>query len=200
MILDNLFGYRKAQSATLCLSVGYEGFKSGVPNRRGNAGAIIPDANLQAGWISGGGYDDLPRVWRNRLASIQDEIGDHPFEAVGVEPTHGRPFMTMLDGDAAELMFHTGHPDRPLDGVNDISCARPKRVTTPGALQQRGDQLIHPVDGATDFVVKFVPFHLANIWLGEKFRISQDGGQGMAKIVGNEGDHPAYGGKRLQNW
>ncbi len=60
--------------------------------------------------------------------------------------------------------------------------------------------LIHPVDGATDFLVKIVPFHLANIWLGEKFRICQDGGQRMAKIVGNEGDDPAYGGKRLQNW
>src|SRR3984885_2088805 len=200
IILNNLLGYRKAQSATLGLSVGYEGFKSGAPNRRGNARAVIPDANLQAGSISGGGYDDLPRVSRNRLASIQDKIGDHPFEAVGIEPTYGSPFMMMLDGDAAELLFHACHPDRPLDGVNDVSCAGPKRVTPPGALQQRGDQLIHPVDRATDFLVKLIPFDLANMWLGEKFRIYQDGGQGMAKIVGNQGDHPAYGGKRLQNW
>jgi hypothetical protein len=32
---------------------------------------------------------------------------------------------------------------------------------------------------------------------GEKFRICKDGGQRMAKIVRNESDHPAYGGKRL---
>jgi hypothetical protein len=199
MILDDLLGYRKAQSATVGLSVAHKGFKNGVLYRRRNTWAVIPSANLQAGSISGGGYDDLPRVRRNRLSSIQDWIGDRPFETVGIEPAHSRPFMMMLDGDAADLLFHTCHPDRPLDGVNDVSCAGPKRVATPGALQQRGDQLIHPVDGTTDFVVKFVPFHLANIWLGEELRICQDGSQGMAKIVGNEGDHPAYGGKRLHN-
>ena len=108
--------------------------------------------------------------------------------------------MMMLDGDAAELLPNTGHPDRARDCVNDVSCAGPKSVSTLGALQQGGDQLIHPVDGTTDFLVKIVPFHLANFCLGEKFRICKDGGQRMAKIVGNEGDHPAYGGKRFQSW
>ncbi len=136
MILDNLLRYREAQSAALGLSVAHEGFKNGVLNRRGNAGAVIPDANLQAGSISGRGYDDLPRVRRNRLASIQDEIGDHPFETVGIEPAHGQAFMMMLDSDAAELLSHTCHPDRALDCVNDVSYGGPKCVTTLGALQQ----------------------------------------------------------------
>jgi hypothetical protein len=200
MILDNLLRDRQAQSAALGLSVAHEGLENGVLYRRGNAEAVIPDPHLQAGSISGGGDDYLPRVRGNRLASIQNEIDDHPFETIGIEPAHGGPFMMMLDGDVAELLFHTCHPNRPLDCVNDASYPGPKRVTTPGALQQRGDQLIHPVDRATDFVVKLVPFQLADIWLGEKFRICEDGGQGMPKIVGNEGDHPAYGGKRLQYW
>ena len=74
MILDDLLRYRKAKSAALGLSVAHKGFKKGVLYRRRNAWAVIPDANLQAGSISRGGYDDLPRVRRNCLASIQDEL------------------------------------------------------------------------------------------------------------------------------
>jgi hypothetical protein len=67
MILDNLLGYRQAQSAALGLSVANEGLENGVLNPRGNAGAVIPDRQPQAGSISGAGYDDVPRVRRNRL-------------------------------------------------------------------------------------------------------------------------------------
>jgi hypothetical protein len=49
-------------------------------------------------------------------------------------------------------------------------------------------------------LVKVAPLPLANIWPGEKLRIGKDGGQGMAKIVGDEGDDAVRGGKRLQNW
>ena len=89
MILDNLLRYCETQSAAPGLSAAHKGLKNGVPNRRGDAGAVIPDANLQGGSISSRGYDDLPRVWRNRLASIQDQVGDHLFETVGIEPAHG---------------------------------------------------------------------------------------------------------------
>src|SRR5271163_3363 len=136
MILDDRLRYREAQAAALGLSIAHKGLKNRVLNRRGNAGAVIPDANLQAGLISGRGYDDPPRVRRNRLASIQDEVGDHPFETVGIEPAHGQASMTMLDGDAPELLFHTCHPDRALDCVNDVLGGRSKSVTTLGALQQ----------------------------------------------------------------
>jgi hypothetical protein len=67
MILDNLLGYRQAQSAALGLSVANEGLENGVLNPRGNAAAVIPDRQPQAGSISGAGYDDVPRVRRNRL-------------------------------------------------------------------------------------------------------------------------------------
>jgi hypothetical protein len=48
---------------------------------------------LQAGSISGRGYHDLPRVRRNCLANIQDEVGEHRFETVGIEPAHGPSFV-----------------------------------------------------------------------------------------------------------
>src|ERR1700685_1773902 len=163
MILDDLLRYSEAQPAALSLSVAHKGLENGVPNRRGNAGAVIPDANLQVGSIAGRGYDDLSGVGRNRLASIHDEIGDHPLEAVGIEPAHGQAFMMMRDSDAAELLRHTCHPDRTLDSVNNVSHGWPKCATTLGALQQCGDHLIHSVDGQTDFPVKIAPFHLANI-------------------------------------
>ncbi len=136
MILDNLLRYREAQAAALDLSIGHKGLKHRVLNRRRDAGAVIPDANLQAVSISGRGYEDPPRVRTNRLASVQDEVGDHSFEMVGIEPAHGQAFMMMLDGDAAEFLSHTCHPDRTLDCVNDVSGGGPKSVTTLGALQQ----------------------------------------------------------------
>src|SRR3984885_4201891 len=136
MILNNLLRYREAQAAALGLSVAHKGLKEGVLNRRGHAGAVIPNANLQAGLISGCGYDDPPRVRRNRLASIQDEVGDHSFETVGVEPAHCQAFMMVLDHDVVELLSHTCHPDRALDCVNDVSGSEPKSVTTLGALRQ----------------------------------------------------------------
>src|SRR5277367_5937160 len=114
MILNNLLRYREAQAAALGLSVAHKGLKDGGLNRRGDAGAVIPNGNLQAGLISGCGYDDPSRVRRNRLASIQDEVGDHPFETVGIEPANGQAFMMVLDGDAPELLFHTCHPERAL--------------------------------------------------------------------------------------
>src|SRR5215469_419352 len=136
MILDNLLRYREAQAATPRLSVAHKGLKDGVLNRRGDAGAVIPNGNFQAGLISGCGYDDQSRLRRNRLASIQDEVRDHPFETVGIEPAHGQASMMVLDHDVAELLPHTYHPDRPLDCVNDVSDCRPKSVATFGALQQ----------------------------------------------------------------
>ena len=136
MILDNLLRYRETQSAAPGLSAAHKGLKNGVLNRRGDAGAVIPDTDLQTGSISGRGYDDLPRVRRNRLASIQDQVGDHPLETVGIEPAHGQAFMMMLDCDAREFLSHTCHPDRVLDCVDDVSGGRPKSVTTLGALQQ----------------------------------------------------------------
>src|ERR1700735_3442680 len=136
MILDELLRYRESQPATFGLSVAHKGLENRVLNCRGNAGAVIPDANLQVGSISGRGYDDLPGVRRNRLASIQDEVGDHSFEAAGIEPAHGQAFMMMWDRDAAELLCHTCHPDRALDCVYDVSDGWPKCFTTLGALQQ----------------------------------------------------------------
>ena len=163
MVLDNLLRYRESQAAAFGLSVAHRGLKDGVLNRRGDAGAVIPNANLQTSLISGRGYDDLSRVLRNRLASIQDEVGDYPFETVGIEPAHWQASMVVLDRDIAELFSRTYHPDRALDCVNDVSYCGPKSVTTLGALQQGGNQLIHPVDGPADFLIKLVTFRLADI-------------------------------------
>ena len=136
MILNNLLRYREAQAAALGLSIAHKGLKDGVLNLRGHAGAVIPNANLQAGLISGCGYDDPPRVRRNRLTSIQDKVGDYPFETAGIKPAYGQAFMMMLDRDVAKLLSHSCHPDRALDRVTDVSDAEPKSFTTPGALQQ----------------------------------------------------------------
>ena len=136
MILDNLLRYGEAQAATLGLPVAHKGLKNGVLDCRWDAGAVIPNTNLQAGLISGRGYDDPPRVRGNRLASIQDEVGERPFETVGIEPAHVQAFMMMLDRDVAKLLSHSCHPDRALDRVNDVSDAEPKSFTTLGALQQ----------------------------------------------------------------
>ena len=136
MIFDNLLRYREAQAAALGLSVAHKRLKYRVLDRRGHPGAVIPNANLQAGLISGCGYDDPSRVRRNGLASIQDEVGDQPFETIGIEPAHGQAFMMMLDRNVAELLSHTCHPDHALDCVNDVSGSGPKSVTTLGALQQ----------------------------------------------------------------
>jgi hypothetical protein len=91
---------------------------------------------LQAASISARGYHYLPRVRRNRFASIQDEVGDHSFEAVGIEPPYGQAFMMMLDADVSELLSYTYHPDRALDRINDVSGGGPTGVAIPGALQQ----------------------------------------------------------------
>jgi len=88
MILYNLLRYREAQSNALRLSVADKGLKNGVPDRRRNAGTVVPDANFQAGPISDRGYSDLAGVRRNRLTSIEDEVGNHAFETAGVEPAH----------------------------------------------------------------------------------------------------------------
>jgi hypothetical protein len=88
---------------------------------------------------------------------MEYEVGDHPFETIVIEPTHTRPFMMMLDGDAAELLSDTCHPNYPLNRFNNVPCRRPQRVTASGALQQRGELLIHQVDGRTDLLVKIVP-------------------------------------------
>ena len=91
MILDNFLRYRETQSAAFGLSVAHEWLKNRVLNHRGDAGAVIPDTNFQAGSIAGRADHDPPRIRRNRLASIRDEVGDHSFEAVGIEPAHGHP-------------------------------------------------------------------------------------------------------------
>jgi len=136
MILDNFLHYREAQSAAVRLSVAHKWLKDGILYLRWDTGAVIPDADLQVGVISHGGYDDQSRLRRNCLASIQDEVGDHSFEAVGIEPAHRHASMMMLDGDAPELLFHTCHPDRALDCVNDVSAGGPKSVAILGGLQQ----------------------------------------------------------------
>src|ERR1700685_1390505 len=106
MILDDLLRYGEAQPAAFGLSIAHKGLENGVLNRQGNAVAVIPEANLQVGSISGRGYDDLPGLRRNCLASIQHKVGDHPFETVGIEPSHRQAFMMVRDGDAAELRSH----------------------------------------------------------------------------------------------
>src|ERR1700761_1533767 len=115
MILDNLLRYREAKAAGTGLSIANRGLKDGVSNRRGHAWAVIPDTNLQTGLISGCGYDNPPRVRRDRFASIQDEVGDHPFQTVGIKPAHGQALMMMLDRNVAEFLSHTCHADRALD-------------------------------------------------------------------------------------
>src|SRR5580704_7751554 len=104
MILGDLLRYREAQSAAFSLSVANKGLKNRILDRRGDARAVIPDANLQAISISGRGYDDLPRVRRNRLASVQYQVGNRPFETAGIKPAHGQAFMMMLDADPRELL------------------------------------------------------------------------------------------------
>jgi hypothetical protein len=87
-----------------------------------------------------------------------------------------------------------------MNCFNNVPCGRSKRVTASGALQQGGEQLIHTLNGRTNFLVEIVPLRLANACFAEEFRICEDGTKRMAKIVGDEGDHSAYGGKRLQQW
>ena len=89
MILDDFSGDREAQAAALGLSVAHKGLKDRVLKRRGDPGAVIPNVNLQVGLISGRGYNDPPRVRRNRLTSIQDKVGDYPFETAGIKPAYG---------------------------------------------------------------------------------------------------------------
>ncbi len=91
MILDNLLRYNKSQSGALDFSVTHKWLKDGIPNRRGDARPVIPNADFQAGPIPGGGYDDLPRVQRNCLASIQYEVGDRPFDTVGMNQPADKP-------------------------------------------------------------------------------------------------------------
>ena len=136
VIFDDPLRYRESQSAAFGLSVARKGLKDGVSYRRRNAGAVIPDANLQPSAISGCGYDDLPRVWRDRLASVQDEVGDHSLHTARVEPADGQAFMMVLDGNATELLFHSRHANRAPDSVDDVAGRRLKRVTTLGKLQQ----------------------------------------------------------------
>src|ERR1700739_3952436 len=76
MILDNLLRYCEAKSAPFSLSIAHKWLKDKLLNQSWDAGAVIPDANLQAGGISGCGNHDLPRIWRNSLAGILNEVSD----------------------------------------------------------------------------------------------------------------------------
>ena len=136
MILDNLLRYRESQSAAFGLSVAHVWLKNGILYLRWDAGAVIPDAYLQGGVISHRGYDDHSRVWRDCLTSIEEEVGEHPIETVGIEPSHGQASMMMLDGNIPELLFHCCHADCAVDGFNDVSDRGPKRVAIFGALKQ----------------------------------------------------------------
>jgi hypothetical protein len=129
MFFDNHLCYDEAKPAALGLSVANEWLKKGLSNRRRDAGAVVPNINLQTGFGSCRGYYDLSRIRRNRLACIRDKIGDHPFETVGVKPSLGQALMTMLDGDAAELVSHTCHADCACDGVNYVAGGGLKRIT-----------------------------------------------------------------------
>jgi hypothetical protein len=191
MILDDLLCYRETESAASGLTVADKRFKSGTLNRRGDTGPVIPNTDLQASAISSRGDDDLSRVRRNRLTSIEYQVGNHPFETIVIEPTHRHPFMMMLDTDPAKLLSDTCHPNQPMNGFNNVPYGRSKRVTASGALQQRGEQLIHALNRRTNFLVEIVPLRLAYACLAEEFRICKDGAKRMAKIVGDEGDHPA---------
>jgi hypothetical protein len=136
MFFDNLLCDRQAKSAALGLSVANKWLKNGLSNCRRDAGAVVPNINLQTGFSFCRGYYDLPRIRRNRLASIQDKIGDYPFETLGIKPSLGRASMMMLDGNAAELPSHTCHPDRARDGVNYVDGSGPKTLAIFGTLQQ----------------------------------------------------------------
>jgi hypothetical protein len=163
MILDNFLGYREAQTTALGLSVADKWPKDESLNHGRNAWTVVPDANLQAGWITRRGNHDPPRrVRRNRLACIQDEVGNHSLEEIGIEPTNGSSVMMMRDIDASEIPIHTCEPDCAPDCVKNVSDTGTKRVSVPGTLHQCGDQLIHSVDCPTDFLVDFGPFRFAD--------------------------------------
>src|ERR1700721_659258 len=109
MIPDNLLHYREAQPAAFGLSVAHEWLKNVIQDLRMDTGAVIPDPYLQICLISHRGYNNQSCIRRNCLASIQDEVGDHLFETVGIEPAHGRTPMMVLDRNPPELRFHSDH-------------------------------------------------------------------------------------------
>jgi len=79
MILDNLLCYRHARAAAPGPFRSSQMAEKRALTRRRDSGALIPETALQAASISARGYHYLPRVRRNRFASIQDEVGDHSF-------------------------------------------------------------------------------------------------------------------------
>ena len=63
--------------------------------------------------------------------------------------------------DTPERRSYADHPHGALCCLDDISNRRPKRPAPLGAVQQVGDQFIHPDDGQTDFLVELIPFIFA---------------------------------------
>jgi hypothetical protein len=136
VILDNFFHYRETKPTAFCLSEAHEWLKNIILHLWVDAGAVIPDPNLQVCVISHCGYNNQSSIRRYCLASIQDEVGDHLFETVGIEPAHSRTPMMVLDRNSPELRFHSDHPDRALDCVDDVSGGWPKIVAFPRGLRQ----------------------------------------------------------------
>src|SRR5579875_1024216 len=131
MIFHNLLCNGEAQSTPLCLSIAHERLEYRIPDCQGNAGAVVPNVDVQARSIAGSSHNDPPLIRGDGLACIQNEVGNHSLEAIGIEPAHGRAFMLMSDCNPPKLLSHAGHPDRAFDDVKDASSSRLKSIPIP---------------------------------------------------------------------
>src|SRR5581483_2424660 len=84
---------------------------------------------------------------------------------------------------------------RALDGFGYVAVGRCQRFAGTGELEQRIDEIGHEVHAGPHFLVEFLALRWGETGIAEEFRVGDDSGQGVAKVVGDGTGHASDGGK-----
>ena len=84
---NNLLGDGQPEAATIWLPITNKRVKDGSMNPGWDPRTVIPDIDLQAGAAAPRGYQDLSRLRRNCLTSVQNQVCDCSLNPTGIKPT-----------------------------------------------------------------------------------------------------------------
>src|SRR5580698_10830596 len=96
----------------------------------------------------------------------------------------------------ARVQAHSLHGS--LHGFNDTAVGWVQVLPGAGKLEQRVDEVGHLVYAGSDLLVKLFALGGSETAVTKKLRIGDDGGQGVAKVMGNRTRHASDGGQLLR--
>ena len=107
-----------------------------------------------------------------------------PVELLKVKPAARGPLMRQRNPDFLELRAQSDGAHRAFQGLGNISMRKPESLLPFGKFQERGDQFRHPIHGGPNLIVQSFPVRGIQVDFRLEFRIGEDGGEGMAQVVG----------------